>query len=132
MHWLYTIIPPARKDTSAWNWLFWALLGNDDDGIFGEGPRSGDAWLAQWGNELSLKRFWAWQTRNPLHNFFFYVIGSADREVHTRHVLLIGGQHEDSGGMWPFGAYGYYVGLHDGKPFISFRVVTDSSYWEGY
>lgn len=90
-HWLYRIIPENRQALSIkqpWKWVTWALLGNDDDGIFGEGPSSGTKWRLRWGGtaekvndfspgKISFNRFLAWQLRNPLHNFTFYVIGFA-------------------------------------------------------
>lgn len=135
-HWLYDMIPAHRRELKPKDpkyWL-WALFGNDDDGIFGEGPKSGLNWLWKWGDtpeidasgevisnepgELSLKRFGAWQLRNPLHNLFFYVLGSADREEHTKkEILLLGNRYDNAVSPADFALL-----LHDEKPFLSFRV----------
>ena len=123
-HWLYKIIPRHRRILKSWRfWQFplWALFGNDDDGIFGEEPTSGSAWINKYdmkytstrldthidehgikvthavpGNwdhgELSFKRFLLWNLRNPLHNLFFYVLGVAWMDVVPQfNVLNFGG-----------------------------------------
>ena len=83
-HWLYEIIPRHRGLLSLkrpWECLFWALCGNDDDGIFGEAEHAGQEWQQRWrGAGCSLQRFVWWQIRNPLHNLTFYVLGFADQD----------------------------------------------------
>ena len=63
------------------------LLGNDDDGVFGE--------RAGFSTNITMKTFWAWQRRNPLHNFTFYVIGSAQWKKH-HHFAVIKADHVET------------------------------------
>jgi hypothetical protein len=78
-HRLYQLIPPHR-DVIVWydvgHWCTWTLFGNDDDGIFGEGPCA--HYRQDQPNDYA--KALAWGCRNPLHNFCFYVIGSAYRK----------------------------------------------------
>lgn len=117
-HWLYKIVPRKYEDTNKLTVITWALLGNEDDGIFGEEETSGEDWLSEWRNvPLGIKRFLAWQIRNPLHNLFFYVIGSTHRKEHTKkEILTLGKRYSDS--VLPAT---FAILLHDDKPFISSR-----------
>lgn len=67
---------PRREMQLPWllRWFnfTWALIGNDDDGLFGD-----DRWRA--GREKTLWLAIVWWFRNPFHNLFFYVVGIADR-----------------------------------------------------
>lgn len=131
-HWLYDWIPVHRDDlswTEPHKAVLWALFGNDDDGIFGEGPHSGRDWLDDWGSEISLKRFAAWQLRNPLHNFMFYAIGRAGTpNLPSYTILEIGGEgchfmkRRTHGYVFPQHANCLYVGLHGWLPFVSIRA----------
>jgi hypothetical protein len=111
-HWLYRIIPRHQENLTLkrpWEYITWTLFGNDNDGIFGEGPKSGTKWIQRWNGkiekyevkeykgtiektrkvvkddtfdpgDISFKRFVMWQLRNPLHNFTFYVIDFAAKK----------------------------------------------------
>lgn len=48
--------------------IFWALFGNDDDGIYGD-----LAWNPSQSKDISYAI--GWWVRNPFHNLTFYVIG---------------------------------------------------------
>ncbi len=126
-HWLYDYIPRHRSQL-VWydlgHWFLWGLFGNDDDGIFGEGPQAHYC-IA---DPPSLKKALKWQGRNPLHNFCFYVIGSANREnseltlleITPCHLLLF--KYEPiAHTVFPSKNSCFYLGLHGCKPFISFR-----------
>lgn len=83
---LYYVIPRHRTQIyplDLGHLTMWALFGNDDDGIFGEGPHANYKPHCK----PSLGKAVFWWFRNPLHNFCFYVIGSADCK--NRHVALI-------------------------------------------
>lgn len=71
IHWIYRIIPPDRSQVRWYSWLFWSLLGNDEDGAMGE--RSA---VPGYGKEApqSLWQFLRWLSRNPAHNFCFHDI----------------------------------------------------------
>lgn len=73
MNWVTEHFPP-RRQPSVWRKLnpFWAIFGNDDDGIFGD-----DRWRA--GRAKTLGLAVKWWFRNPFHNLFFYVIGIAHK-----------------------------------------------------
>src|SRR5262245_15074242 len=103
-HWLYEYIPHNRHELSEkgrWQKVMWAVFGNDDDGIFGEGPKSGTKWTESWAGQtikpsfhnpgtISFKRFVLWQLRNPLHNLTGYVLGFKDKKdvVYTQLMLV--------------------------------------------
>lgn len=54
------------------HWFAWALFGNEDDGIFGEET------MLYPDEKADFKQFSYWSfIRNPLHNFTFYIIGTA-------------------------------------------------------
>jgi len=95
----------------------WALFGNDDDGLFGgSNEHVGQA-----------LKFWV---RNPLHNFCFYVIGSADRENSRVTFLRIGDgkvsmmrYHKRACGVFGGKGNSFLFALHGFKPFFSLRLV---------
>ena len=64
------------------HWLSWGLCGNDDNGLFGESQR------VPYSTNIHAWTFTRWSTRNPLHNFSFYVIGSAHWKKHYNAVLF--------------------------------------------
>lgn len=101
----------------------WALFGNEDDGIYGE-----DAdFLPNDPNDDTKAR--KWWVRNPLHNFCFYVIGSADK-VNDEITLFRASQNGLSAFTYkPVGdtvfadkASSLFLGLHGKKPFFSLRI----------
>lgn len=124
---LYQVIPPNRSSIESYDfyhWTLWAMFGNDDDGIYGE--------RADFRKDEpdDFKKAFLWWVRNPFHNLFFYVIGSAD-EPNSLFIIF---QMADS----RIRAFQYYpearsnfpsknsclfVALNGGKPFIAFRLV---------
>jgi hypothetical protein len=103
------------------------LLGNDDDGIFGEQQ------VVPYSTNISTKTFLRWSSRNPMHNCFFYTLGSAGWTNH--HCLVLAdidsregpklfstGQGRISGR----GRFGFRVAFHDYKPFISWNIPFTS------
>lgn len=129
-HWLYDYIPENRAaigEREGARQLAWALLGNDDDGIFGEkDPKfKGAPCCLQALN---------WQLRNPLHNFCFYVIGTAYKENDELDILKITGKgvcvlhyHAIAKTIFPDENSCFYLGLHGGKPFMSLRIRYTAS-----
>lgn len=116
-HPLYSIVPRHRCQIRALDlghWMTWTLLGNDDDGIFGEGLK------ASYYSNIPPCAFKAlrWTARNPLHNFCYYVIGSAHR--HNRKIALIDLRSKINESK-------FFIGFHGGKPFISFCFDYSSS-----
>jgi len=84
-HPLYQVVPRHRSQVrwlDAPHWMSWGLLGNDDNGIFGE-SRS-----VPYSTNIHAGTFALWTARNPLHNFSFYVVGSAHWKHHYNAVLL--------------------------------------------
>ncbi len=125
-HWLYTIVP-RHQSQIAWydagHWLSWSLFGNDDDGIFGE--------ESNYKPEIPLCAGKAvnWYTRNPLHNFCFYVIGSSQKE-NAEYILLKATPGQLTGMTRSeipsnFGGKGtsFFAALHGNKPFVSLRIL---------
>lgn len=128
-HWLYHLVPRHRvqiRTLDLGHWLSWSLLGNDDDGIFGEGPKA----RYKPDQPASLKKAIFWVCRNPFHNFTFYVIGSAERENSEVTFLRLSAEQTEFFTYKPvgnvtFGGQGtsFYFGLHGWKPFASLRLA---------
>ena len=127
-HPLYAIIPRHRSQIQWYavgHWTTWAFFGNDDDGIFGETSKN-EKLKAK---PIGYQRAFAWWLRNPLHNFCYYVIGTAYR-TNSQLVLIrvVNGREFIIGKYWscpmmsPHAKRGssFYLGLHGWKPFISF------------
>lgn len=125
-HPLYTAIPPHRS-VIYWydlpHWISWALLGNDDDGIFGEGEK------AQFRPEDSpWKRFILWTCRNPFHNTCFYALGSGHK-TNSQFVFFsfspdqwqLFCYHPESSSPFVSEKSSVLFALHGGKPFFSLR-----------
>ncbi len=127
-HWLYLVIPKHRSQIRWWDlphWATWALFGNEDDSIFAEEPSSG----YESESEPGLTRALAWQLRNPFHNLFFYVIGSADRENSELALLRYGDEgleafkyRKQGGDVFAGKKTSFLIALHGWKPFISLRI----------
>lgn len=128
-HALYQVIPRHRKQIKSgdiFHLAMWSFFGNDDDGIFGEQPSS------NYKTELKpgVKRALSWGLRNPLHNFTFYVIGSADKPPGKKHVLLALGRNKPRLFNQPdTEQYVFYekdlsllLVSHGGRPFFSFSL----------
>lgn len=124
-HYLYTIVPRQRSQIQWYDfgrWTLWAVVGNDDDGIFGERVAGFHPELAP-----SMGRALLWTLRNPLHNFCFYVIGSADRinnalkllEITPEGVTALDYQSE-ADTVFAGKHSSFLLALHGGKPFFSF------------
>ena len=119
---LYNVVPRSRHQIEFPDvrWLSWALAGNDDDGIFGE--FSG---RDPYSTNITFGTFVSWAiVRNPLHNFDFYVIGTAWWETHYNWSLLgVGGRPTvrvvQNAGKWPHHDQpSFDVGFNDFKPYI--------------
>ncbi len=133
-HWLYDVVPRHRCQLypyDAGHWLMWAFFGNDDDGIFGEEPTA--HFRCEQQPSFSKAAAWAW--RNPMHNFCFYVIGSASRQNSELTLLRLTPSYWESCIYRPkattvFASKGssFYLALHGGKPFLSTRLVWSSAY----
>lgn len=111
-HWLYRFIPEHRASIRWYEcgkWPLWMLFGNDDDGLFGE--RSGVEGYHACSSSLS--QALRWWLRNPLHNFCFYVIGTADY-CNSRWIILHWHRKQEPNSR-------LLIALHGGKPFFSVR-----------
>jgi hypothetical protein len=93
--------PPGR--TQKWNPAWW--LGNADDSTPPDWYRPGERGR----NAL-------WQLRNPLHNFTFYVIGTADKDFVRYGSEPTTVFSKDGGWNWAISRRGW---LH--LPFVSYR-----------
>lgn len=127
-HPLYQIIPRHRCQIQWYDlghWTSWMLFGNDDDGIFGEEPTA----MYQIEKRNTYKKALSWGTRNPLHNFCFYVIGSAqycNSELTlikaTPHQLRLLEWSPKATTVFAGKGAGFYAAFHGGKPFVSLRL----------
>lgn len=130
---LYDFIPRHRSQIEWYDlghWTTWMLFGNDDDGIFGEGREA--QYLVT--KKANVGKALRWQLRNPLHNFCFYVIGSAYRENSEITLLEISPERfcclKET---WPPKNFPsqrscFFFALHGGKPFIAFQLVYSKTY----
>lgn len=130
-HTLYDVIPRHRsqiRSLDIGHWITWALFGNDDDGLFGEGANYYPE------EPETLSKAVRWGVRNPLHNFCFYVIGSAHRKNSEVTLLSASPSHfemasykEEAETVFPSRTSCFYLGLHGLKPFISLRLAWSES-----
>lgn len=131
-HWLYHYIPKSYKALSFWHlgpWTLWLLFGNNDDGIFGEGPHA--LWEEE--HEPSLYKAIKWTIRNPLHNYTFYILGSAycSANEFVLYAAQEGGinyfeYREEGKTVFSHQKSALFLGFHGYKPFISFRYTLES------
>lgn len=132
-HPLYKIIPRHRSQIQWFDighWVTWMLFGNDDDGIFGEGPRA----LYKPNKPITCLKACQWSCRNPLHNFCFYVIGIADVtnsefslikiEKNKGCIFSYRKQAEGNNGKGSF----FFLGFHGWKPYIFLRLLYSQKY----
>ncbi|MEC7838978.1 MAG: hypothetical protein VX777_02940 [Chlamydiota bacterium] len=128
-HPLYNLIPKHRCQIRWYDiphWIAWAIFGNDDDGIFGEGSKA--HYKPQF--PASYHKAIQWFFRNPFHNFTFYIIGSAYRTNSEIDILRMTSKKIESGkyrypAQFNFASKrnsGLYIALHGGKPYISLRI----------
>ena len=131
---LYRYIPRHRcqiKWYDAPHWAAWAVFGNDDDGIFGEAQR--DPYQLYKSN--CPQKALCWWIRNPFHNLFHYVIGSAhcvnsEFTILNIHECGIQALRYCPTAKRNFGGRGtsFFLALHGWKPFISIRIVYFNKY----
>lgn len=133
-HWLYTFVPRHRcqiRPFDVGHWMLWSLFGNDDDGIFGEEPTANFRADAP----PTFCKAFLWNWRNPLHNFCFYVIGSADRCNDEWTLIRLTPSHSElcvyrprASTVFAGNRSSFYLGLHGLKPFLSTRIVWSDCY----
>lgn len=124
-HPLYLAIPRHRSQVRWYDmphWMHWGLLGNDDDGIFGEGQR------VPYSTNINAGTFVRWSTRNSLHNFCFYVVGSAQWRRHYHAVLFsIADGRVRAFSRGEKGVFdsdnSFKIAFNDFKPFIAFQFA---------
>lgn len=127
-HWLYTVVPRHRTQIQWYDfghWCTWAILGNDDDGIFGEAKKSNYGYNKPIGVLRAIK----WTARNPFHNFCFYVIGDAYRQNDEYVIAKFSPEgteafrhYEKAKTVFCSKNSSFFFCFHGCKPFISFRV----------
>ena len=127
-HWLYEYIPRHRSQIRWYDfghWISWSILGNDDHGIFGEEHET----VPQTDDKISSFRMLQWTSRNPAHNFTFYVIGTAqyDNSEFTllrascediKFLKITTHEKRDYAGQ----CSGFFLALHGWRPFLSIRL----------
>ena len=119
-HHLYDIVPRYSEQIKTFDvghWIAWSLLGNEDDGIFGEDRRR------PYSTNITTKTFLSWSARNPLHNFTFYTIGSADWDKHYNFDLVK--INDENTSLFTQGKdnvpKGFALSVNDYKPFVSLQ-----------
>lgn len=124
-HPLYFAIPRHRSQVRLYDmprWIHWGVLGNDDDGIFGEGQR------VPYSTNIHAGTFVRWWMRNSLHNFCFYVVGSAQWKRHYHAVLFsIGNGRVRILSRGEKGVFdsdnSFKIAFNDFKPFIALQFA---------
>jgi hypothetical protein len=122
---IYRFVPRYREEI-AWydvpRWITWAMFGNEKDGIFGEDANPPYSKSADFGTFVS------WTVRNPMSNFCFYVIGSADWKTHHSYSLIRGdesGAHffgpDRKPAVFGKGSTAFNFAFNDYKPFLSLK-----------
>lgn len=132
-HPLYSLVPRHReqiKPYDIFHWTTWALVGNDDNGIFGELSSR------PYSEDISTKTFLSWAARNPIHNLTFYALGSAERKTNECFALIraspaeitaFGTTTHDRKWTWEF-----EFAFHDYKPYIGWKAPYGSRVFDGY
>ena len=133
-HWLYQIIPRHRSRIKWYDlghWTTWAILGNDDGGLFGEGhPHPYEA-----SSRNSVGKALKWGLRNPMHNFCYYVIGTAYWtnseftlfEISSKNCRFFQ-YHPRASRVFASKGTGLLITLHGWKPFVSLRLRYSKKY----
>jgi hypothetical protein len=124
---IYNFVP-YKSEQIKWydigHWITWSLAGNENDGIFGEWNKK------PYTTNINFKGFCSWTSRNPMHNFTFYTIGSAGwKKHHSYNIFAIykkGVQlfHDDT--KEKSKTY-FKIGLNDFKPWISLDLPYSRS-----
>lgn len=134
-HPLYRVVPRHRCQIRWFDlghWATWMLFGNDDDGIFGE-ESSAHYHLEE---KISAWKALRWACRNPLHNFCFYVIGTAYTTNSEFTFLKIDQEqfcfctYRRSGGHNFGKGTSFFLGFHGWKPFFSLQLLYTPK-WRG-
>jgi hypothetical protein len=127
-HWLYHAIPRHRCQIrwfDVGHWCSWMLLGNDDDGLFGEASHK----KHRSDQRIGATRALTWGMRNPLHNFCHYVIGQP-RGKKSEFVLLslsrkksaVFSYTPESSGVFPQEDSCLHIAFHGIRPFVGLRL----------
>lgn len=125
-HRLYEFIPRHRSQVPWWaagTWMTWSLLGNDDDGIFGERLQP-----PQPVNFRTLAK-WSMPGVNFAHNLNGYVLGTMWRKQHSHFDLLfldsrdgVHAFHRTQGKVWGPGRWSFNLTFNDWLPFVGLRL----------
>jgi hypothetical protein len=119
---IYNYVPRKREQLRPLDlrWISWCFVGNEDDGIFGE-----YAGKAPYSTNINFGTYCSWSIlRNPMHNWDFYVIGSADWKRHYDYsVLSLGGEKlartwSNSAKWDPHKQPFFDIGFNDFKPYF--------------
>lgn|SRR3989338_7219286 len=129
----YDFIPRHRTQIKWYDlphWIPWALMGNDNNGIFGE-----DKGSLPYRKDISVKTFCSWTARNPLHNISFYVppLGTTGLKKHQSFSLIRCDENglkiltTKKGYVFLKGNNTFQISVYDFKPFISFKFCYSKS-----
>lgn len=133
-HPLYDFIPFQHEQMHFYDFrhIFWYLLGNEQDGIFGEGQ-----YLQKpYSTNINFLTFCSWQSRNPLHNAFYYPpVGSACFDKHVNFSLVRADKsgfsllRKDEPRVFGSGNYAIKFNFNDFKPFFSLKLKKFETYF---
>jgi hypothetical protein len=128
VNYLYNIIPRNSEQIRFYDiphWTTWAILGNQEDGIFGEDQDS------LYSTNLNTWTAIKWGTRNPFHNFCFHVPPFGTKDVKFDHHMTLVNISSDENYFLRFGKddartfgkgkAGFVLGFYP-LPFVSLRI----------
>ena len=131
---LYTLVPRHRCQIRWYDiphWTTWSLFGNDDGGLFGEDNPHPYCPVYPVGGGKAL----SWWLRNPLHNFCYYVIGSAQRSNSEFVLIELSACGIEFLKYTPVGYRvfahrkgGLLLAFHGGKPYFSLKIPYNLAY----
>ncbi|MGR3952243.1 MAG: hypothetical protein QRY74_05050 [Chlamydia sp.] len=134
-HWLYRIIPRYRNQLHWYHigpFLGWMFFGNEDDGLFGEGPKA----IWEISTEPTLFKALSWFFRNPFHNYTFYILGTAAQEQkidefilldYTKTAFRIGVYSPKASTVFSDKNHSLFFAFHAMRPFVSFRYTLSNN-----
>jgi hypothetical protein len=126
---------PFQRDQMHWldpRHITWYLLGNDEDGIFGEGMTNEHPYATN----INCATWFKWDVmRNLGHNLKYYPpLGSACFEKHWNWSLFkadaegVRAFRKDTSGVFGEGRRAFKININDLKPFLSLKLGGFQTY----
>lgn len=122
-HFLYRIVPLSSEQIKPYDvghWITWNLLGNENNGIFGEDCKR------PYSQEINTLTFLRWQLRNPASNFCKYTLGKRTEERNGFAILRVNDeflllQKDDNPCIFSTAKASVNLSFNHYKPFLAFK-----------